>query len=88
MVKAKIVYVTENKQVIQRTCTLPAGATVADLLIVSDMAKEHPEIQGMPTGIFSKQVTADTILREGDRVEIYRSLASDPKEKRRVRAKK
>ena len=37
-------------------------------------------------GIFSKFATLDTVLREKDRVEIYRSLEADPKKIRKERA--
>jgi len=37
-------------------------------------------------GIFSKFATLDTVLREKDRVEIYRSLIADPKKVRKERA--
>lgn len=39
-------------------------------------------------GIFSKSCTPDTILKDGDRLEIYRPLLADPKTMRRQRAKK
>jgi putative ubiquitin-RnfH superfamily antitoxin RatB of RatAB toxin-antitoxin module len=37
-------------------------------------------------GIFSKFASLDTVLREKDRVEIYRPLVADPKEVRKERA--
>lgn len=37
-------------------------------------------------GVFSRKVSADRVLEEGDRVEIYRSLTMDPMEARRKRA--
>ncbi len=37
-------------------------------------------------GIFSKFATLETILREKDRVEIYRPLIADPKKVRKERA--
>lgn len=37
-------------------------------------------------GIFGKKKSVDTILRDGDRVELYRPLLADPKESRRRRA--
>lgn len=37
-------------------------------------------------GIFGRKASADTLLCEGDRVEIYRPLIADPKEVRRQRA--
>jgi hypothetical protein len=39
-------------------------------------------------GIFSKFATLDTVLREKDRVEIYRALIADPKKVRKERAAK
>ena len=58
---------------------LPARATVRDAITASGMS-------GSAYGIFGKRVTLDTLLSEGDRVEIYRPLAMDPKEARRRRA--
>ncbi|MGH8335651.1 MAG: RnfH family protein [Gammaproteobacteria bacterium] len=37
-------------------------------------------------GIFGRLASPDTLLREGDRVEIYRALLKDPKDARRDRA--
>ncbi|WP_426114749.1 RnfH family protein [Massilia sp. PWRC2] len=37
-------------------------------------------------GIFGKKKSLDTVLRDGDRVELYRPLLADPKESRRRRA--
>jgi putative ubiquitin-RnfH superfamily antitoxin RatB of RatAB toxin-antitoxin module len=39
-------------------------------------------------GIFAKKITADRVLEEGDRVELYRPLTLDPMEARRRRAKR
>ncbi len=54
-----------------RICELPKGINL-------DKCK---------TGIFGKLKTENTILRAGDRVEIYRPLVADPMEARRRRAK-
>jgi putative ubiquitin-RnfH superfamily antitoxin RatB of RatAB toxin-antitoxin module len=43
--------------------------------------QKHPEIDLLPgnkLGIFAKLVKADTVLRDRDRVEIYRPLIADP----------
>ena len=37
-------------------------------------------------GIMGRCVTPDYVLRDGDRLEIYRSLVRDPKQARRQRA--
>ena len=62
------------------TVTLPAGATVRDALAAAAVSADA-------VGIFGKRVTPETRLADGDRVEIYRPLAIDPKEARRLRAR-
>lgn len=63
------------------TLTLPAGATVRDAVAAA-------RLTGTAFGIFGKRVSPDAKLADGDRVEIYRPLAMDPKEARRRRAKR
>jgi putative ubiquitin-RnfH superfamily antitoxin RatB of RatAB toxin-antitoxin module len=60
---------------------LADGATVRDALAAAGM-------QGNQVGIFGKRVTMETRLADGDRVEVYRPLAIDPKEARRRRARR
>ena len=43
---------------------------------------------GLRIGIGGKVVSAARILRDGDRVELLRPLAADPKEARRERARR
>lgn len=67
---------------------LPAGATVRDALVASGVLKRHPEIalEEQAFGIFGKRAQLEARLSPGDRVEVYRALAIDPKEARRRRA--
>lgn len=62
-----------------RSLSLPAGATVRDALAASGF-------EGQAFGIFGQRVALDHRLADGDRIEIYRPLAVDPKEARRQRA--
>ena len=39
-------------------------------------------------GIFSKFIQPDTLVQPKDRIEIYRPLIIDPKDARRLRAKR
>lgn len=68
--------------------TLPAGSTVADAIELSGIAALVPGLRIDPrqVGIFYRPCSLDTALGDGDRVEIYRPLACDPKEVRRRRA--
>ena len=68
---------------------LAARATVADALAAARLAERFPGVDfaAMRTGIWSRAAGAATLLREGDRVELYRPLEADPKDMRRTRAK-
>lgn len=68
--------------------TLAQGATAMEAVRRSGILDRHPEIDldGQKLGIYGKVVPASARLADGDRVEIYRPLALDPKEARRRRA--
>lgn len=69
------------------TVELPAGATLFDALRASGVLQRHPGIDParQPVGIWGQLRPLDTLLRAGDRVEVYRPLQVDPKEARRLR---
>ena len=70
------------------TLELPAGCSVRDAVAASGLADRHPGIDLSSVGIFGRRVKADARLADGDRVEVYRPLALDPKEQRRRRARR
>jgi len=67
---------------------VPVGATLRDAVTASGLLERHPEIslEKQAYGIFGKRAALDARLSPGDRVEVYRPLAMDPKEARRRRA--
>ncbi len=67
-----------------------SGSTLADAIVQSGVIEmfEGFELDTTKVGIFGLKASQDQILREGDRVEIYRPLIADPKESRRQRALK
>ncbi|CAM2820805.1 RnfH family protein [Legionella worsleiensis] len=87
MVKIEVVYVSATGHVIHHDLELNCGSRVADALRASGIYDAYPETRELPVGIFAKQVSTDTVLKEGDRVELYRPLVCDPKEKRRQKAR-
>jgi uncharacterized protein len=70
--------------------TLPAGSTLAQALLASGLLQRHglPLDDSLVTGVWMKLKPLDTVLREADRVEVYRPLTVDPKEARRQRYRK
>ena len=87
MVEIEIVYGTAEKQLLQ-PLRVPAGTTAREAVLQSRIAQEFPEadVCNAPLGIFGKAVKEHTVLRDKDRVEVYRPLLIDPKEARRKRA--
>ncbi|MGC3964958.1 MAG: RnfH family protein [Rhodocyclaceae bacterium] len=69
--------------------SLPQGCTAQQAIDASGLLQKYPDIDLDGTnkiGVFGKLVTPGSVLRAGDRVEIYRPLLADPKEVRRRRA--
>jgi uncharacterized protein len=68
---------------------LPDGSRVADALAAPSVRAllEAHALHPDALGIWSRRCTPETLLREGDRVEVYRPLAADPKSLRRERAR-
>lgn len=65
---------------------LAPGATLADALRASGLVERHAlPAEGLRTGIWCKPKDPATVLRDHDRVELYRPLTVDPKEARRQR---
>ena len=69
---------------------LPAGARVLDAIRASGAMQGEAavDISTQAVGIWGRSVGLEDRLAEGDRVEIYRPLAMDPKEARRRRAER
>ena len=67
---------------------LEEGATRGDAIAASGLPARYPalDIARMATGIWSRPRSRETLLRDGDRVELYRPLQADAKAQRRARA--
>jgi len=85
----EVVYALPERQSLV-ALAVPRGTTARVAVTLSGMQQRHPEIVATryKLGIFGKRVSADAVLNNGDRVEIYRELTADPKEARRLRARK
>ncbi|MEX4603611.1 RnfH family protein [Haemophilus influenzae] len=64
------------------------GISVQTAIMQSGILNQFPEIDLSTNkiGIFSRPTKLTDVLKEGDRIEIYRPLLADPKEIRRKRA--
>ena len=84
----EIVYIPATGDPVVKTIAWKPGITVKDALDQSLLLETFPELGDLSIGIFSQPVTYQTTLNPEDRVELYRPLLLDPKEKRRERARK
>jgi putative ubiquitin-RnfH superfamily antitoxin RatB of RatAB toxin-antitoxin module len=86
-IHVEVVYPLPQKQEIFAV-TLPLGATVLQAIEASGVLQKYPEIDLAKNklGVFAKLAKPDALLRDRDRVEIYRPLIADPKEVRKQRA--
>lgn len=86
-IKVEVAYAGLSKQVIIGV-ELNVGASVREAINRAGVLADFPEIDLAvnKVGIFGKLVTLDTILHNGDRVEIYRPLICEPKDRRRRHA--
>ena len=78
----------EPHRAIVKTLRVPTGSCAADALRLAAMHEEFAGVDmvGAAFGVFGKPIGPDHVLKEGDRIEIYRPLAADPKVARRARA--
>lgn len=74
---------------------VPEGTTARQAVALADLPTLFPDLTSdtltqAPLGIFGKALRNPDaqLLREGDRVEVYRPLAVDPKAARLERAKR
>jgi len=87
--EVEVAYALPEKQMIV-PLQVSQGTTAIQAVNASKIAAHFNDLQleAAKLGVFGKAVKHDQVLREGDRVEIYRPLLVDPKESRRARAAK
>ncbi len=86
-INIEVVYALPDEQTLLKKA-VPAGATVMEAIQASGLLEKYSELDlaAHKLGIFGKLTKADAVLRDRDRIEVYRPLLADPKEVRRRRA--
>lgn len=86
MLEIEVVYGLPDKQVLKKM-NVQNGCTAREAVCQSGLDEIFSELdlQTAPLGIFGKSVKDEMLLRDKDRIEIYRPLLIDPKEARRKR---
>jgi putative ubiquitin-RnfH superfamily antitoxin RatB of RatAB toxin-antitoxin module len=88
-----VAYATRERQHVW-SVELPVEASVGDALraaqqlaILEGVSEKIPW-DTAAVGIFGELCTRSGAAREGDRIEIYRPLAADPRERRRTKSRR
>lgn len=86
MLEIEVIYGLPDKQMLKKL-NVQNGCTAREAVCQSGLDEIFSELdlQTAPLGIFGKSVKDETLLRDKDRIEIYRPLLIDPKEARRKR---
>ena len=87
LIDVEVAYARPDTQLILKL-RVPEGTTLEQAVRESGILERFPDIDltNNQVGIFGKLNKPTTVLRNGDRVEIYRELIADPKEVRKQRA--
>jgi hypothetical protein len=87
LLAVSVVYSPKAREVHERQLRLPTGCTALQALQASGLLQQFSELAGseLQVGIWGRKARPGQLLRENDRVEIYRPLAVDPKVARRKR---
>lgn len=80
----EVVFALPDSQALLQV-TLPHGSTAADAIDLSGIRDRFPDtdMDDLPLGVWGRPVERETVLHDGDRVELYRRLEIDPREARR-----
>ncbi len=85
MLSIEVACGTSDRQEVLKL-TVPAGTTLLEAVHQSGIMTLFPDLELNTCGVFGEIKDATYLVREGDRIEIYRKLRNDPKEARRKRA--
>lgn len=80
VVRVTLAWTPGPREVREVQLELAQGSTVADALAASGIA-----LEGMTPGVWGRKAATTQVLRDRDRVELYRPLKVDPKVARRER---
>ena len=87
MAKIELSYATATRQVLIEL-SVTAGQSVGQVIIESGIYAEFPNqgLESADVGVWGHRVERSHVVRDGDRIEIYRPLQMEPREARRLLA--
>jgi uncharacterized protein len=89
-VRITVAYSPAPREVLEWQVNVVEGATAREAVAASGLAAACPalDLGSAEIGVWGRRATWDQVLREEDRLEVYRPLQVDPKVARRERFRK
>ncbi len=85
-IRVQLCYATPDSELFEQL-EVSVGTTIGQAIAGSGLLPEI-ELEQTAVGIFGKKKELSTVLRDGDRIEVYRPMHPDPEETKRRRAAK
>jgi len=82
IIQIEVAYALENEQFLYAE-EVEEGVTLLEALKASQLLMAFPDLNIDKVGIFGKLAEYGAVLRAGDRIEVYRPLKADPRDRRR-----
>jgi len=87
-IRIEIVYAEQQRSIV-KSLSVAQDTLLGDALSLAALDEDFQglDLANAAVGIFGSVASRDRLLKEGDRIEIYRPLAEEPKLARRRRAR-
>lgn len=87
-IQISLLYCDDDQYCHRLQLSVPINTTIEQALALSQWREQLALPEPLIVGIFGLKMPLDTVLADGERIEIYRPLRMNPKEIRRKRAEK
>ena len=84
-IDVEVLFVTDREEY-SESLSVAFGSTIGEILAkshVTVVAQRYLDSESLSVGVWGKRMKLDARIADGDRIEIYRDLTTDPKELRR-----
>ncbi|ELA09604.1 hypothetical protein MOMA_04340 [Moraxella macacae 0408225] len=86
-IQVEIMFCPAPNTQLHQKLQLPNGKTAKQAVEMLGWWQQYPQIHDFAVGIFSHKIDWQTVLQDGDRLEIYRPLTINPMQKRAKKIK-
>ncbi|MBX3611366.1 MAG: RnfH family protein [Hydrogenophaga sp.] len=83
--RVTLVHASAPREVHETTVELAVGTTASEAIEAAGWHTKFPQWATLSLAVWGRRCEADQVMREGDRLELLRSLRVDPKVARRER---